>query len=77
MRFGLGHIAPVEHLVLLQLPQPKRDLNIWVAVATAGFEQQDGRAFVFSQPIGEHASRRPGSGDDVVVTGVHEFGPIG
>jgi hypothetical protein len=47
MGFRLGRIAPVEHLMLLKLAQPERDLNVRMAVMPAGLEQQDRCALIF------------------------------
>ena len=38
-----------------------------IAVLAAGLQQQHAMAAGFRQPRGEHASRRSGAGDDVVV----------
>jgi hypothetical protein len=38
MGFRLGRVARVEHLMLLKLAQPERDLNVWMAVLSAGPE---------------------------------------
>jgi len=49
-------------------------MNVRMPVASAGFDQKHLRAFVLSKPIGEHAARRSGADDDVVVTcGRHGF----
>jgi hypothetical protein len=69
VRLRLCCVAPVEHLALLQLTEAERDLNVRVTIAAARFEQQDACAFVFSQPMGENASCRPGPNDDVIISG--------
>ena len=67
VRIGLGLIAPVVHLVFVQLAEPDRDVDQRIEVAAAGFEQQHARVRVLRQAVGEHAAGGAAADDDVVV----------
>ena len=68
---GLGVIAPVEHVVFVHLAHAERDMDEWMEVAPAGFEQQHARGGVLAQPVGQHAPGGAGADDDVVVALPH------
>ena len=42
-------------------------MNLFPVVAAAGLKQQNFYRGIFTQPIGENASGRPGANDDVVI----------
>ena len=67
VRVGLGLIAPVVHLVFVQLAEPDRDVDQRIEVAAAGFEQQHARVRVLRQAVGQHAAGGAAADDDVVV----------
>jgi hypothetical protein len=64
--------------MLLQFAEAKGDLNVGVAVAAAGFEQQDCRALIISQTMRQDTSGRSGANDDLIVTDgvVHNCSPV-
>ncbi len=64
LRFGLVH--PVDGLVLEQLAISERHMDPEVGILRPGFQQQHRIPAVGAQAIGEHASGRPGTDDDVV-----------
>ena len=43
-----------------------RDMDPRVLVLAAGFEQQDARARIVAQPVGQHTPGRPGPDNDVI-----------
>ena len=72
LRLGSGSvsIAPVVHRVLVHLADAERDVDQRMRVAAARLEQQHARGAVLAQPVGQHAARRAGADDDVVVASV-------
>ena len=64
LRFGLVH--PVDGLVLEQLAISERHVDPEIGILRTGLQQQHRIAAVGTQAIGEHASGRPGTDDDVV-----------
>src|SRR6266446_6186090 len=67
-RLGLGVVAPVEHPMLPDPAEPDRNVDQRVGIAAAGFQQQHTYGRISGKPVGEHAARRSGADDDVVVT---------
>jgi hypothetical protein len=70
VRLGLGRVIPVELCVEL-VGERRWDLDVQRAIAPAGLQQQHSHRRVLRQPICEHAARRPGSDDHVVVHSAH------
>ena len=68
VRVRLRLVAPVVHLVFVQLAEPDRNVDQRIEVAAAGFEQQHAGVRVFRQPVGQHAAGGAAADDDVVVT---------
>src|SRR5271166_1540239 len=62
----LGEIHPVVHAVYQQPRPAERDVYEWVAVPSAGFEQQDLGVGILRQPAGQRAARRARPEDDVI-----------
>ena len=71
---GLGLEAPVVAAVVHQLREADRDRYPRARVPAARLQQQHALRPVLGQPAGEHASRRAGTDDDVVVFGHWLFG---
>ena len=64
-----GGVAPHVLLVLHQQPRALGHVEHRMAVGAARLDQEHRGARVGRQPVGEHAARRSGAGDDVVVSG--------
>ena len=65
-RLGLGLVHPVDGLFLEQLAVAERHVDPEVGVLRAGFEQQHRMLAVRAETIGEHASGRARTDDDVI-----------
>ncbi len=65
LRFGL--VGPVVRVAGEVVGQRRRHVNLPAAVARPGLDQEDARSGLGREPVGQHASRRPGADDDVVV----------
>src|SRR5712671_297194 len=70
-RLGLGLVGPVHIGPREELAVAERHVDPGIRVARPGFEQQDFVAAVLGQAVGEHAARRPGANDNVVVALLH------
>ena len=64
---GLGLEAPVVAAIVHQLGEADRDRDPGACVLAARLQQQDALGGVLGESIGEHASGRAGTDDDVVV----------
>src|SRR5208282_421576 len=62
----LGPKLPRQGIVVEHLEEPGRDVDQRVPVAPARLDQQHPRAGVLGQPVGQHATRRAGTDDDVI-----------
>src|SRR5262249_54796908 len=69
---GLRVVAPVEHPVLPDLAEPDRHVDQGMRIAPTGFQHQHANRWGGGEPVREHAARRAGADDDVVV-----FVPLG
>jgi hypothetical protein len=49
------------------LAEPDRDVDQGMRVAPAGFQHQRANRWIGGEPVREHAARRAGADDDVVV----------
>src|SRR5690606_762779 len=67
-RLRLGVVGPV-HLRLEQPAEGGGDLDLGAGVRPARFEEEDARGGVGAEAVGQHAPRRAGTDDDVVVHG--------
>ena len=65
--FRLAVEHPVDPRIARMSRVAERNVDPGVAVLAAGLQQQYAVAAGFRQPCGEHASRRPGAGNDIVV----------
>ena len=66
LRLGLGEIHPVVQPPRQDAAPAERDVDPWVAVPAAGFEDQDLDVLVLGQPVRQHAAGGAGTDDDVV-----------
>ncbi len=66
VRLGLGLEAPVHVRIEHRLRVPDGDVDPRVAIRRSRLEEQDRMAPVGAQPVGEHATGRAGTDDDVV-----------
>ena len=67
LRLGLGEIHPVVQAVGEDLAPAERNVDPRVAVPSARFQHQHAGVAVLGQPVGQHATRRARTNDDVVV----------
>ncbi len=67
MRLRLGPIAPIVGLGVHRDRQRRRHLDEDGAVRSAILEDQHAAAAVFAQPVGEHAARRAGADDHIII----------
>jgi hypothetical protein len=65
-RLGLRFVGPVDVGAGEELAVAERHVDPAVGVARPGLEQQDVAARILGEPVGEHATRRPRTNDDVV-----------
>ena len=69
LRFGLGIEAPIHDRMEHRLRVADRNMDPWVAIARAGFQQQHRMAGTCRQSIGKNAARRSATDDHVVIGG--------
>ena len=68
VRFGFGLEPPVALVAALdKRADARRHAHQHPVVAPARLQQQHAHRRVLGQPCGEHATRRPGANDDIVV----------
>ena len=60
-------IAPVQRLVVQQFHEARRNMDHGVPIGRPRFQHADRIPAVRRKPIGQHAARRSGADDDVVV----------
>ena len=67
VRLGLADIAPGERRIPERAHHSERHADHQAIVAAARLHQQHANLRILAQSIGEHAARRAGADDDVVV----------
>src|SRR6516164_6170534 len=65
-RLELGPKLPCQGVVVERLEEPGRNVNAWVPVAPRRLDQQHPGAGVLGQPVGQDATRRTRTDDDVI-----------
>ncbi|MNC92499.1 hypothetical protein D3C83_89400 [compost metagenome] len=70
MGLRLGLVLPGVALVVQDLRDHERDLEIDAVRRPAGLEQQHAVTAVLREPVGEHAARGSRANDDEVELGV-------
>ncbi len=63
----LGGVAPGHARHEHGLQEAERHVDVGVAVLAAGLDHQHADVLVLAEPLGQHATRRAGADDDVVV----------
>src|SRR5439155_7532928 len=69
LRFGLGIEAPIHDRMEHRLRVADRNMDPWVAIARAGFQQQHRMAGIRRQSIRENAACRSATDDHEVIGG--------
>src|SRR4029077_19688990 len=69
-RLGFGVVAPVVQPMLVHLAQSNRNVDERIPIRATGFEEQHENGGIFVQTACNHATRRTGSDDYVIVGGV-------
>ena len=67
MRLGACRVLPGDVGIVHRAEIAAGNVDPGVGVFAAGLQQRDRHARLLAQPVGEHAARRSGSHDDVVV----------
>ena len=70
-RLRLGVVKPVRARVANAVQIAHRNMNPVVVVLASGFNQQHALARIGREPIGQQATRRAGTDDDVVEGSAH------
>ncbi len=66
MGLGLGSVAPVVQAIFMHLSHSERNVDQWIDVAAAGFEQKNACGLILAQSVGENATGRARADYDVI-----------
>lgn len=75
---GLGAVSPIEHAFFAKGEEPGRHGDEGIGIRWTGFEEKDVAGGIGREAVGENASGRAATNDDVIITKVvgRDDGPL-